>query len=247
VDAGNIDGILPVAGEDTLRLSRALANREGILTGTSGGATLAAALRVSEIAKPDSVFLVMLPDTGERYLSTPLFADIPVDMDDAEWGISRSTPTARFDAPAPATTAPAPVPSTIPVTDAARAFVETAVSSSNEPVVMFAHQWCEFCWSVRNMFAAHEIPYRSVDMDSAELAEGGWGGQIRAALNTRTGSVTVPQVFAAGEFIGGATETFDAWRQGRLQAVLDNLGASYTRESADPYTFLPKWLQTRSH
>ncbi len=247
VDAGHIDGIVPVAGEDTLRLSRALASREGIFTGISGGATLAAALRVAETAEPGSVFLVMLPDTGERYLSTPLFADIPVDMDDAEWEISRSTPTARFDAPAPATKAPAPAPSMIPVTDAARAFVETVVSSDEEPVVMFAHQWCEFCWSVRNMFAAYEIRYRSVDMDSAELAKGGWGGQIRAALNTRTGSVTVPQIFVAGEFVGGATETFDAWRQGRLQAALDNLGLNYTREGADPYSFLPKWLQARSH
>ena len=247
VDAGHIDGIVPVAGEDTLRLSRALATREGIFTGTSGGATLAAALRVAKTAEPGSVFLVMLPDTGERYLSTPLFADIPVDMNDEEWEISRSTPTARFDAPATSTPAPAPMPSMAAVTDAARAYVDEAVASSEQPVVMFAHQWCEFCWSVRNMFAAHGIPYRSVDMDSAELAEGGWGGQIRAALNARTGIVTVPQIFAAGEFIGGATETFDAWREGRLQAVLEGLGIDYERKGADPYSFLPKWLQPRSH
>ena len=50
----------------------------------------------------------------------------------------------------------------------------------------------------------------------------------------------------AGEFIGGATETFDAWREGRLQAVLEGLGIDYEREGADPYSFLPKWLQPRS-
>ncbi len=245
VDAGTIDGIVPVAGENALRLSRELATREGIFTGISGGATLAAALRIAESAQPGTVFLVMLPDTGERYLSTPLFADVPVDMNDEEWEISRSTPSARFDAPAPTSAAPTPLPSMIPVTDAVCAFVEDAVSSTAQPVVMFAHQWCEFCWSVRNMFTAYDVPYRSVDMDSAQLAEGGWGGQIRAALNARTGSVTVPQIFAAGQFIGGATETFDAWRDGRLQAMLDGLGVNYTREGPDPYTFLPKWLQAK--
>jgi len=245
VDEGTIDGIVPVAGEDALRLSRELARREGIFTGISGGATLAAALRIAETAEDGSVFLVMLPDTGERYLSTPLFADIPADMTDDEWEISRSTPTARFDAPAPTTPSPAPMPSMAVVTDEARAFVEAAVSATDEPVVLFAHQWCEFCWSVRNMFQAYGIAYRSVDMDSAEMAEGGWGGQVRAALNKRTGAVTVPQLFVAGEFIGGATEAFDAWREGTMQPLLDRAGVSYTKDGADPYTFLPKWLQSR--
>jgi cysteine synthase A len=244
VDNGTVDGIIPVAGEDAMRLSKQLASREGIFTGVSGGATLAAALRAAETAEKGSVFLVMLPDTGERYLSTPLFADVPSDMTEDEWEISRSTPTARFDAPAPAAPPPAPMPSMAQVTDEARAFVEEAITG--DTVVLFAHQWCEFCWSVRNMFKAYGVEYRSVDMDSAELAEGGWGGQIRAALNERTGMVTVPQVFVAGEFVGGATEIFDAWREGKAQSLLDGAGASYAKEGDDPYSFLPKWLQPRN-
>lgn len=242
---GTIDGVVPVAGEDAMRLSRELASKEGIFVGVSGGATLAAALRAAQTAEPGSVFLVMLPDTGERYLSTPLFADVPVDMTEAEWELSRSTPSARFDAPAPATPPPAPMPSMAQVTDEARAFVEEAVSSTDQPVVMFAHQWCEFCWSVRNMFDAYGIAYRSLDMDSAEMAEAGWGGQVRAALNERTGVVTVPQIFMAGEFVGGATEVFDAWRDGSAQALLDAAGVSYRAGGADPYSFLPAWLQPR--
>ncbi len=70
-----------------------LAQREGILTGISGGASLAVAMGIAERAKPGAVILVMLPDTGERYLSTPLFADIPPeDMDAEEMALSRSTP-----------------------------------------------------------------------------------------------------------------------------------------------------------
>ena len=61
----------------------------------SAGGTFAAALKVAKQAEPGTSILAMLPDTGERYLSTPLFEDIPVEMDDAEIEISMSTPTMR--------------------------------------------------------------------------------------------------------------------------------------------------------
>jgi cysteine synthase A len=72
--------------------SRQLAQREGLFVGTSSGATFAGALEVCKGAAPGSVVLCMLPDTGERYLSTPLFADVGVDMNDDELAIMRSTP-----------------------------------------------------------------------------------------------------------------------------------------------------------
>src|SRR6478609_948394 len=109
VEAGLIDEIVPVAGADALRLSRELAQKEGIFVGTSSGATLAAALDVARRAAPGSTIVCMLPDTGERYLSTPLFEGIGEEMTAEEWEVSRSTPLCRFDAPAP-TTAPAPAP-----------------------------------------------------------------------------------------------------------------------------------------
>ena len=72
--------------------SRRLAAEEGIFTGISGGSTLATAMEVAAGAPDGSTFLVMLPDTGERYLSTPLFESIPADMSDEELALSKSTP-----------------------------------------------------------------------------------------------------------------------------------------------------------
>src|SRR4029077_4965523 len=92
-----VDEIVPISGSKALSLSRELASREGILTGISGGATLAGALSVAARSKPGTRILCMLPDTGERYLSTPLFDDISVDMSPEELALSQSTPSSRFD------------------------------------------------------------------------------------------------------------------------------------------------------
>src|ERR1700719_3564036 len=91
-----IDRLVPVNGRRALELSRELARKEGIFAGISAGATLAAALQVCDEAPPGATVLCMLPDTGERYLSTPLFSDIPADMTDEELAIARSTPNYRF-------------------------------------------------------------------------------------------------------------------------------------------------------
>ena len=71
---------------------KALAQRDGIFGGTAAGAALAGALEVAQSAAPGSTILAMLPDTGERYLSTPLFADIGADMNEDELKIANSTP-----------------------------------------------------------------------------------------------------------------------------------------------------------
>jgi len=78
------------AGVET---SQALARKEGILTGISGGATMWAAIETAKNAPEGSVIVCMLPDTGERYLSTPLFASIDADMNEAELEIAKSTPS----------------------------------------------------------------------------------------------------------------------------------------------------------
>jgi len=92
IDMKLADRILPINGADAMRLSRELAQKEGIFVGITAGATFCGALKVAESAPEGATILCMLPDTGERYLSTPLFADIPVDMTEEEEGISRSTP-----------------------------------------------------------------------------------------------------------------------------------------------------------
>ena len=81
-----------IAGPEGVKWARALAQKEGIFTGISGGSTFAVAIQVAEKAAPGSVILAMLPDTGERYLSTPMFEGIAEGMDEEETRISRSTP-----------------------------------------------------------------------------------------------------------------------------------------------------------
>jgi cysteine synthase A len=92
VDSKAISQILAIPGAEAMRLSRELAQKEGIFVGITSGATFAGALRVAADAPRGSVILCMLPDTGERYLSTPLFGDIPADMTEDELALSRSTP-----------------------------------------------------------------------------------------------------------------------------------------------------------
>ena len=97
VDIGVIDQVLTIPGPDAIRCSIELARKEGIFVGISAGATLAGALRVCENAPKGASILAMLPDTGERYLSTPLFENIAVDMTVEELEISRATPNHRLE------------------------------------------------------------------------------------------------------------------------------------------------------
>lgn len=78
------DDLIPVTDERAIEISRRLASEEGIFVGISSGATLAAALEVAAKAPRGSVILAMLPDTGERYLSTPLFEGVNEGSDD-DW------------------------------------------------------------------------------------------------------------------------------------------------------------------
>lgn len=78
------DELLSVNDDDAIATARRLAAEEGIFVGISAGATVATALQVAEKAPEGSVVLAMLPDTGERYLSTPLFAGVNEGSDD-DW------------------------------------------------------------------------------------------------------------------------------------------------------------------
>lgn len=242
VSAQLIDRIVPVDGAESLRHARELARQEGIFTGITGGATFAGALEVCREAPRGAVVLCMLPDTGERYLSTPLFEDIQADMDVEEMDISRSTPGARFDAaaPVPAVDADAPVVDA----EAAEAF-EQAIHDLDHPVVMFALEWCEFSWSVRKLFSRCKVPYRSVDLDSVAYQKGDLGGRVRTALRAHTGINTIPQIFVGGRFVGGCTEVLDAWRDGSFQQLLREQGLEFETPALDPYGFFPKWIQSR--
>jgi cysteine synthase A len=86
------DQLIPIPGPVGIEWSRKLAQKEGIFTGVSGGATFAAAMQIAEKAPAGSVILCMLPDTGERYLSSALFEGIPEGMTTEETTLSLSTP-----------------------------------------------------------------------------------------------------------------------------------------------------------
>jgi cysteine synthase A len=239
--AGYADRVVPIDGNDAMRLARELAQKEGIFVGTSAGATFAGALAVCASAEPGSTVLCMLPDTGERYLSTPLFDAVSTGMTEEEIEIAMSTPGYRFGSPAAA----AEVPQVEPPAEE-REYVRRILADTELPVVMFAFEWCEFCWSVRKLFSRAQIAYRSVDLDSVELQPNDRGGKIRAAVSRLTGSPTIPQIFVGGEFVGGATEVFDAFRDGRLQRLLSAHGVAFdTAADFDPYTLLPSWLEQR--
>lgn len=98
LDKSFYDELIPIPGADGIAWTRRLAAEEGIFTGISGGSTFAVAMKIAESAPKGAVILAMLPDTGERYLSTPLFEGVPEDMTEEEWEISRSTPSAQMAA-----------------------------------------------------------------------------------------------------------------------------------------------------
>jgi len=93
LDKNFYDELLPVPGPEGIAWAKRLAAEEGIFTGISGGSTFAVSMKIAENAPEGSVILCMLPDTGERYLSTPMFEGVPEDMTDEEAALSQSTPS----------------------------------------------------------------------------------------------------------------------------------------------------------
>ncbi len=92
IDKEYYDDLIPIPGPVGIEWSRKLAQQEGVFTGVSGGSTFAVAVQIAEKAEPGSVILCMLPDTGERYLSSPLFEGVPEGMSEEEVALSLSTP-----------------------------------------------------------------------------------------------------------------------------------------------------------
>jgi cysteine synthase A len=88
-----MDDYVSIPDGAAVATAQALARTQGILTGISGGATVYAAIETAKKAPEGSTIVCMLPDTGERYLSTPLFASIEADMNEEELEIARSTPS----------------------------------------------------------------------------------------------------------------------------------------------------------
>ncbi|MFC0206900.1 pyridoxal-phosphate dependent enzyme [Chelativorans intermedius] len=240
-DEGLIDALHPVSGRAALDTARDLARAEGILCGISAGATVAVALAVAREAQPGARILAMVPDTGERYLSTPLFSEITETMTQEEAALSRSTPSCRFDQAA----SPGPrVAVDVPEASAeALDHVRAIVGDPGNEIVMFALEWCEFCWSVRRLFADLDIGFSAVDLDGPDYRDPEWAAGVRRALHAITGAPTIPQIFVRGKPIGGATDLFDELRDGRFAQRLGKTAMAVPR---DPYGYLPSWLHPRT-
>ena len=217
----SIDEIVPVAGNDALRLARELARQEGIFVGTSSGATLAAALEIARRSPPGTNIVCMLPDTGERYLSTPAVRRHRRGDD------GRGARTVAFDADR-RFDAPPPMPPVVqPTVDARARRVRTPLRSRLVDAAHSRRTRRPVCARVVRVLlvgtqALHAlgIQYRSVDLDSTAYQPDDLGNKIRAVLGARTGAKTIPQIFIGDEHIGGCTDLFDAWREGSIQRRL---------------------------
>jgi len=242
LECRHIDGYISIDGNFSLQCAKDLAQKEGIFVGISAGATLAGALKLAETAPEGSNILCMLPDTGERYLSTPLFDGVATEMTSDEQAISCSTPGYRFDLST--TTAPADEASELD--EAAVKLVDEIIQDDHNPIVMYALEWCEFCWSVRKVLDEYGIPYRSIDIDSVEYQDDNLGAKMRVALRNKTTWNTFPQIFIQGEFYGGCTDLFDGCKNGSLLGQLKILKIPCNDSvETDPYSFLPGWLHPR--
>ena len=186
----------------------------------------------------------MLPDTGERYLSTPLFEDVSNDMNDDEIAISCSTPSYRFDIDS--RTDEAVEEETVELDEAAISAVANAIQEQSQSVVMFALEWCEFCWSVRKIFDKYKVEFKSVDLDSVEYMDGDRGKKMRRVLETQNNWKTLPQIYIGGEFVGGCTDLFDGINDGRIAELMQKHSIPYDQSvNVNPYDLLPGWLHPR--
>lgn len=224
-----IDEVMHPGGDDAINTSRELAVKEGIFSGTSGGGVLASARKIAETAPSGTSILAIIPDTGERYLSTPLFDNIPADMTEEEKALTEST----------ASTAPPPpdLPGVVPE---ATEFVKQTVNDNK--VVFWSLQYCEFCWTLMKLLDTADIPYEAINIDSFKYAKDQMGNKYRAALCDMTGCNTFPQLFVNGEFVGGAVDACMMWKDGELQKKLSNAGVEFGEYEGDPFEFLPKWM-----
>lgn len=124
--------------------------------------------------------------------------------------------------------------------------VEKEISGSDTQVVMFALEWCEFCWAVIKVLDEYKIPYRTINLDSAEYVENNRGREMRLALNEKTTWTTLPQIYVNGEFVGGCIDIFDECKNGELQTKLSASNIPYDKSvKTDPLSFLPAWLHPR--
>ncbi len=116
--------------------------------------------------------------------------------------------------------------------ESAEQLVERILQNNDQALLIFAREMCEFCWAAKRFFDAIAAPYRILELDAEEYQHGHLNHKIRAALQRRNGSHTVPQIYIAQHFVGGATDSFAAWKTGEFQQRLKAAGVPFN-ETAD--------------
>ncbi len=254
-----IHHVQPVNGNEAMEMALNLAKKEGIFSGISGGGAVAGAIMFAEKlvssgktneGRPLNVCAIVA-DTGERYLSTLLFENVPVDMSPEEIGISNSTPMGQFSIPSLDKDKPknndmgnssmlgkkhAAAPDLNPKVEQ---FVKDTLT--NNKVVMFSLEWCEFCHTVTKFFKAANIDFYKMPLDSASNMKDNWGIEVRNVVSSMTGCNTIPQIFIGGTFVGGAMDIVKGFHDGSLKPKLLDAGLTY-KDDIDPEAYLPNWV-----
>ncbi len=259
-----IHHVQPVNGNEAVEMTLNLAKKEGIFTGVSGGGAVVGAIAfakklVSEkkiVGRPLNVCAIVA-DTGERYLSTLVFENIPVYMSPEEISISNSTPMGQFSAPSSSdkdkpkndevvhSSALGKRPASTPVTPApdlnpeAEQFVNDTLSKNK--IVMFSLEWCEFCHTVTKLFKAANIDFYTFPLDSASNMKNNWGIGVRKVISSMTECKTIPQIFIGGTFVGGAMDIVQGFRDDSLKPKLLDVGITY-KDDVNPDAYLPNWV-----
>ncbi len=127
--------------------------------------------------------------------------------------------------------------------ESAEQLLDRVLQTNDQTVLIIAREMCEFCWAAKRFLAAIAAPYRILELDAEEYRTGRLNHEIRTALQRRNGSHTVPQIYIGNHFVGGATDSFAAWRTGEFQQRLKAAGVPFD-EAADVNTqgYLSGWL-----
>lgn len=223
----NLD-IMQIAGFDAIETCKNLAQKEGIFSGISGGGIVCAALELAKQSPKGTSILAIVPDTGARYLSTPLFNDIPAKMYEEEQNLSLTT-----------SSEPPPSPEYPEATPESRDFVKEQIAKHK--VVLFALEYCETCWALTKFLDRIKVPYERIDIDSFKYAKDQMGNKYRSAVIESTDYPAFPMLFLDGIFVGGAVDVFMDWKKDRLQPLLDAAGLNednFGKYNGDPFEFL---------
>ena len=158
-----------------------------------------------------NVLCIEIQNTGDRYQSTPLFADIAADMTEEDKELSAFTPSM-----------PPPPPDLPGVAPEAVDFVKKQIADNE--VVVWSLKYNEFCWTLISFLDRPQVPYTKIGISSFEYAKDQMGNKHHAALSDMAECVSFPQLFIDGEFKGGAVDACMTWKKDEFQPILEEAG-----------------------